>query len=124
MPAGRERETHECGGAGRGRVWELRDDERANLLADTRPSRAVSRSRSIGTASVSGVRPEPFDHQEEFIRAVDGARYAVNPIGRHELGLGDVVQTINPLGVAVLHQERRARTIFRPRELDQLAQAR
>jgi hypothetical protein len=73
---------------------------------------------------VSGVWPEPFDHQEEFIRAVDSARYAVRPIGRQELGLGDVVQKINPLGVAALHQERRARTIFRPRELDQLAQAR
>ena len=114
MPAGREWETHKCGGAGRGRVWELRDDERANLLADTRPSRAISRNRSIGTASVSGVRPDPFDHQEEFIRAVDGARNAVRPIGRHELGLGDVVQTINSLGIAVLHLERRARTTFRP----------
>ena len=107
-----------------GERLELRDDEQPRWLADTRPSRAVSRSRSIGTASVSGVRPDPFDHQEEFIRAVDGARYAVRPVGRHELGLGYVVQTINSLGVAVLHQERRARTIFRPRELDQLAQAR
>src|ERR1700704_4333811 len=95
-----------------------------NQLADTRPSRAVSRNRSIGTASVSGFRPDPFDHQGEFIGAVDGARYAVRPIGPHGLGLGDVVQTINLLGVAVLHQARRARTKFRPREFDQLAQAR
>ena len=73
---------------------------------------------------MSGARPDPFDRQEEFIGAVDGARYAVCPVGRHELGLGDVVQTINSLDVVVLQQERGARTIFRPRELDHLAHAR
>ena len=108
----------------RGERLELRNNGQPRRLADTRPSRAVSRNRSIGTAGVSGFRPDPFDHQEEFIRAVDGARYAVRPIGPHELSLGDVVQTINSLGVAVLHQERRVRPSIRPRELDQLAQAR
>ena len=48
----RGRKTHECGGAGRkaerGRVWELRDDGQPKWLADTRPSRAVSRSKSVG----------------------------------------------------------------------------
>ena len=32
----------------RGRVWELRDDGQPSWLADRRPSRAVSRNRSIG----------------------------------------------------------------------------
>ena len=93
-------------------------------LADTRPSRAVSRNRNIGTTSVSGVRPDRFDHQVEFIGAVNLAPYAIRLIRRDELGFSEVEQTINALGVAVLHQDHRARSIFRPRELDQLAQAR
>jgi hypothetical protein len=36
----------------------------------------------------------------------------------------EVARTINALDVAVLHQEHRARSKARPRELDQLAQAR
>ena len=70
------------------------------------------------------VRPDRFDHQVEFVGAVDLARYAVRRIRRDELGFSEVVQTINALSVAVLHQEHRARTVLRPRELDQLAQAR
>jgi hypothetical protein len=57
------------------RVRGLRDDERAKRLADTRPSRAVSRNRNIGTTSVFGVRPDRFDHQVESIDTVDFARY-------------------------------------------------
>ncbi len=88
------------------------------------PSRAVSESGSSGTASAFGVRPGRFDHQVVFFGAVDIARYRVRPIGRDELGLGEVIQAKNALGVEALHQERRARPIFRPRELDQLAQSR
>ena len=44
------------------------------------------------------------------------------PIGRHELGLGEFVQTLNALGVGILHKERRAYPRFHSRELDQLAQ--
>jgi hypothetical protein len=36
----------------------------------------------------------------------------------------EVAPTVNALDVAVLHQEHRARPKARPRELDQLAQAR
>ena len=86
----------------------------ALALLDKRPSRAVNKSRSIGTPSVFGVRPDRFDHQVEFIGAVDLARYAIRLIGRDELGFGEVVQTINALSVAVLHQEHGARTVFRP----------
>jgi len=70
-----------------------------------------------------GVRPDRFDHQVEFIDAVDLARYWVRLVRRNKRG-GEVVQSINALYVAVLHQEHRARSILRPRELDQLAQAR
>jgi len=94
-----------------------------SCLADTRPSCAVSRNRNIGTASVVGVRPDRFDHQVESIDAVDLARYGVRLIRRNKLGC-EVVQAIDALGVAVRHQEHRARPILRPRELDHLAQAR
>ena len=92
----------------------------AAALVDKQPSRAVNKSRSIGRPGVFGVRPDRFDHQVEFIGAVDLARYAVGLIRRDELGFGEVVQTINALSVAVLHQEHRARTVFRPREQEQV----
>ena len=63
-----------------------------------------------------GVRPDRFDHQVEPTGAVDLARYAVRLIRRDELGFGEVVQTIDALSVAVLHQEHHTRTVFRPRE--------
>jgi hypothetical protein len=59
-----------------------------------------------------------------YIDAVDLTRHAVRLIRRNELGCDEVAQTTNALGVAVLHQGRRARPILRPRELDHLAQAR
>jgi hypothetical protein len=74
--------------------------------------------------SVSGVRPDRFDHQVEFIGAVNPAHSAVRPIGRNEQGSVEVLQAINTLRVAVPHQECHAHAILRPRELDQLAQAR
>src|ERR1035437_9115629 len=77
-------------------------------------------SRSIGTWCMFGVRPDRFDHQVESIGAVDLARYAVGLVRLDELGFGEVVQTINALGVAILHQQHRARTVFRPREQEQV----
>ena len=67
-----------------------------------------------------GIWPDRFDHQVESIGAVDLARYAVCLIRLDELGFGEVVQTINTLSIAVLHQEHRARTLFRPREQEQM----
>jgi hypothetical protein len=81
-------------------------------------------SRIIGFPKVLGVRPDRFDHQVEFTGAVDVARITLRLIRRDELGFVEVVQTMNALGVADLHQEHRARPKTRPRELDQLAQAR
>jgi len=72
---------------------------------------------------VLGVRPDRFDHQVEFIGAVDFARYTVRLVRRDELGFGEVVQTINALRVAVLHQEHRVRTVLRPGEQEQMVGA-
>ena len=58
-----------------------------------------------------GVRPDRFDHQVEFLGTVDIARYAVRLIRRDELSFGEVVQTVNALGVAV--QEARVRDSVR-----------
>ena len=88
------------------------------------PSCAVSMSTINGIPNVLGVRPGRFDHQVESTGAVDVARIAVRLIRRDELGLVEVARTINALDVAVLHQEHRTRPKARPRELDQLAQAR
>src|ERR1035441_2342549 len=96
----------------------------AQWLADSRPSRAVSRNRNIEAPSAFGVRPDRSDHQVESVGAVDLTRHTVRLIRRKSVGIDEVVQTKDTLCVAVLHQEHRARPILRPRELDQLAQAR
>ena len=46
-----------------------------------------------------GVRLDGFDHEVEFVGAVDLARYAVVLAWRDEQGFGEVVQPINPLRV-------------------------
>ena len=81
-------------------------------------------SRNCGIPKVFGVRPDQLDHQVEFTGAVGVARRMGRLIRRDELGCVEAVQTVNALGVAVLHQEHRARPKARPRDLDQLAQTR
>jgi hypothetical protein len=81
-------------------------------------------SKSIGIPKVFGVPLDRIDHQVESTGAVDVARIPVCLIRPDGLGCVEVVQAMNALGVAVLHQEHRARPKARPRELDQLAQAR
>ena len=90
------------------------------LLLDRRPSRAFNMSRSIGTPGVLGARRDRFDHQVEPISAVDLARYAIRHVRRDDQGFGEVVQTIDALSVAVLHQEHGARTVFRPGKQEQM----
>jgi hypothetical protein len=80
-------------------------------------------SRNSGIPKVLGVRPDQLDHKVEFTGAVGVARVTLRLIRRDELGCVDAVQTVNALGVEVLHQEHRVRPKARPRELDQLAQA-
>ena len=53
---------------------------------DGQPSRAGSKNRKSGRPRVSGVRPNRFDHEVEFVGTVDLARYAVSHIGLDELG--------------------------------------
>jgi len=89
-----------------------------------RPSCAVNMSRNSGIPKVVGIRPDQLDHQSEFTGAVGVARITLRLIRREELGCIEAVQTMNTLGVAALHQEHRARPKARPREFDQLAQAR
>ena len=60
-----------------------------------------------------GVRPDRFDHQVEFIGAVDLARHAIRLIRRDELGFGEVMKPVNALRVEVPQQEHRARRVLR-----------
>jgi hypothetical protein len=90
------------------------------ISTHTRPSRAVSRNKNSGTPSVFGVRPDRIDHEVEFVGTVDLARYAISHVGPDELGFGEVVEPVNALRIAILQQEHRARTVFRPREQEQM----
>ena len=69
---------------------------------------------------MSGVRPDRFEHEVEFVGAVDLARYAVGHIGPDELSFCEVVEPVNALRVVVLQQEHRARRVLRPREQEQM----
>src|ERR1035437_4248646 len=83
-------------------------------LADRRPSRAVSRNRSIGRSRVLGVRPERFEHQVEFVGAVDLARYRVGHSGPEEQGFGEAMEPVNALRVEIPQQKHRTLGVFRP----------
>ena len=67
-----------------------------------------------------GVGPNRFDHQVEFIGAVDFARHAIG-LARHEVvGFGEVMQAIDALGVAVEQQQHRTRPVLLPRKQEQV----
>ena len=83
-------------------------------------ARAVSRNGNRGTPRVFCVRPDRFDHEVEFVGAVDLARYTISHVGPDELGFGEVIEPVNALRVAILQQEHRTRTVFRPREQEQM----
>jgi hypothetical protein len=76
-------------------------------------SRAVSRNRNCGDPAVFRVQADRFDDEVEFIGAVDLAHYAVGHTGPDELGFGEVIEPVNPLRIAVLHEEHGVRRIFR-----------
>jgi hypothetical protein len=73
--------------------------------ADCETSGAVSRNRSSGNPAVFRVQADRFDHEIEFVVAIDLARYAVGHAGPDELGFGEVVESINSPCIAVLHEE-------------------
>src|SRR5580698_11028346 len=87
---------------------------------DGQTSRAVSRNWNSGGPRVSGVRPDRFDHEIEFVGAVDLARYAVGHIGPDEQGFGEVMEPVNALRVEVPQQKHRTRRVLRPREQEQM----
>ena len=67
-----------------------------------------------------GVGSDRFDHQVEFIGAIDFARHAIG-LARHEVvGLGEVMQSINTLGVAVEQEQHRTRPVLLPRKQEQV----
>jgi hypothetical protein len=69
---------------------------------------------------VLGIGPDRFDHQVEFVGAIDFARHAVG-LARHEVvGFGEVMQPINALGVAIDEQQHRARPVLLPREQEEM----
>ena len=74
-------------------------------LTHTGPFRAVSRSKAIRRPTALGVETDRFDHEVEFVGAVDLARYAVGHIGPDEQGFRKVMEPINALRVEVPQQE-------------------
>jgi hypothetical protein len=69
---------------------------------------------------VFSVRPDRFDHEVEFVSAIDLACYAIGHVGLDELGFREVIEPVNALCVVVLQQEHRTRTVLRPREQEQM----
>jgi hypothetical protein len=73
---------------------------------------------NYGNPAVFRLQADRLDYEIEFIGAVDPTRSTVGRIGLNELGVGRVTELVNPLCIAVLHEEHGVRRIFRPRELD------
>ena len=48
---------------------------------------------------MSGVRPDRFNHEVEFVGTVDLARYAVGHMGPDEQGFRKVMEPVNALRV-------------------------
>jgi len=88
--------------------------DRPSWLADTRPSRAVSRNKSLRRPRVLGVESDRFNHEVEFVGAVDLACYRVGRSGPEEQGFGEVIEPVNALRVEVPQQEHRTLLVFRP----------
>ena len=63
-----------------------------------------------------GIRLDRFDHQIQFVGAVDLARDAVVGVWLHGAGFGEVMQAINAVSGMVEHHGDRAGAVFRPRE--------
>ena len=63
-----------------------------------------------------GIRLDRFDHQVEFVGAVDLARNAVVGAWLHGVSFAEVMQAINAVSGMIEHHEDRARAVFRPRE--------
>lgn len=91
-------------------------------LADSRPCRAVGKSRNSGTPGVVGERADRVEHEVQSVDALDPARSAIGHDGLDELGSDEVMVSIDAVRVAVIQQDHRERRVFRPREQERLAQ--
>jgi hypothetical protein len=72
---------------------------------------------------VLGIRLDQFDHQVEFVGAVDFSRNAVVGVWLQGVGFGEVMQAINTASGMVEHHEDRSRAVFRPREQGEMVGA-
>ena len=63
-----------------------------------------------------GVGPDGFDDQVKLIGAVDLARHTIGLARPEVVGFGEVMQTIDALGVAIQQQQHRPRPVLLPRE--------
>lgn len=62
------------------------------------------------------IRSDRFNHQIELVGAVDLPKGAIDLVRCDLLGFGEVVQPVDSLGVAILHDEHEAGTALRPRK--------
>ena len=56
----------------------------------------------------------------QFVRTVDLSRHAVVLAWRDLLGFGEVIQTVDPVGGVILHEEHDTGSVFCPREQEQM----
>ena len=70
-----------------------------------------------------GIRLDRFDHQTQFVGAVDPARNVVVGAWLHGVGFGEVMQAINAVSRMVKDHEDRAGMVFRPREQSEVVGA-
>jgi hypothetical protein len=72
---------------------------------------------------VFGVDLDRFQDQVQFIGAVDFPKHTVDMVWRDDLGFGEVIEAIDPVGMQVFHDENRALAAFVPREQRQVVGA-
>src|SRR5512135_2040628 len=77
---------------------------------------AVLWNGKSGTGPVLHIRSDRFNHQIELVGAVDLPKSAIDLVRCNLLGFGEVVQPVDSLGVAILHDEHEAGTALRPRK--------
>ncbi len=67
-----------------------------------------------------GVFPGAFDHEVDFVGAVDFPEDAVEATVRQREGFGEVVQAVEALGVMIAHQEDRTGAALGPGDQGQM----
>ena len=69
---------------------------------------------------VLGVQLDRFDHQVECVDAVHFACHTVGIAWSEAKAFGEVEQAIHTPSVVVQHEQHRARSVFRPRDQEQV----